>query len=54
MASKIQESLSELANDIAIMQAEIVRLTKICADYSEIVASLYRDKDALEKKLMNE
>lgn len=50
MESKIQETLKELDNDIAVMQAEIKRLKSVCEDYSKIVAGLYRDKAKLEGK----
>jgi uncharacterized small protein (DUF1192 family) len=50
MASKIQETLDELHNDIAVLNAEIARLKQVCTDYSKIVASLYRDIGELEKK----
>ena len=50
MESKIQETLKELDNDIAVMQAEIKRLKRVCEDYSKIVADLYRDKAKLEGK----
>ena len=50
MGSKIQQTMDELHNDIAVLNAEIKRLKQVCDDYAKIVASMYRDMRELEKK----